>query len=128
MISETTTFVILTHSDKVTLTEKEIDKVKEDASLNSIKDEKKRQMKIDELKEKKRKEKLEIMANNVATCLKMKDVTERIVKVSNYSKETAGDEEGDIKRNHVIDKQMCELWDKMLKPAYYTRFKDDKNK
>ena len=52
----------------------------------------------------------------------MKDAWERIVILSNYSVETAGDEDKDIHRNHEIDKNMCRLWKKMLQRQYYRQF------
>ena len=119
VISETTTFVVLTHADKMKVLDKDIDL----GSLSSVEDESERLEKIREMKEKKRKEKLHAAANSAATYLKMQGVTERMVKLSCYSCETAGDEDFDIQRNHLIDKQMCKLWAKILEPDYYKQFK-----
>ena len=108
--------------DKITASDKDIDMT----SISSIRDERERQNAIKIMKEKKKEEKLKKIENNVAKCLKMVNVGERTAKVINYSNETTIEEKGKLVRNHSIDEQMCELWNKLLVPAHYRQFKNDK--
>ena len=105
--------LVITHADKITVSDTELAAEKTNNSSRGSDEEIKRILK---------KKKLEDIAQFTAQNLKMKDAWERIFILSSYSVETAGDEDKDIHRNHEIDKNMCGLWKKMLQRQYYGQF------
>ena len=114
IFQETTTILVITQADKITVSDGELAAAKGKNSKNDSDEETKKKIK---------KKKLEDIAQFTAQHLKMKDAWERIVILSNYSVETAGDDQHhEIHRNHEIDKNMCRLWKKMLQRQYYRQF------
>ena len=110
---ETTTILVITHADKITVSDRELAaEKKKNSSGRSDKE-----IKV-ALKEKK----LDDIAQFTAQHLKMKGAWERTVILSSYCDETAGDRHHDIHRNHEIDKNMCRLWEIMLQRQYYRQF------
>ena len=106
----------ITHVDKVTATDQAV--MNEIAKLGGSDDNKIQQ----KIREKLKQDKIDFVTKNTAKELKMENVWQRMVQLSNYSVDTSMDENREIKRNHKIDKDMCKLWNKMIQPQYYTHF------
>ena len=109
-VTETTAMLVITKVDAMTVSDKELEKASQSSGDKEIKRKELIKKRIDQT------------TYDTASKIKMANVWERTKQLSCYSDATAGDENHKITRNHDIDRDMCELWEKILQPQYYKQF------